>query len=103
MEEGEPSQTRFGSGSFEKGVSKIETSYRAISDSSTPILFQQAAFEILRLSALAIGGPAAFPSTPGSFTPLASATFTAPSSSADIRVALPVTLGPGYRSEESRV
>lgn len=44
----------------------------------------------------AIGGPAAFPSTPGSFTPLASATFTAPSSSADIRVALPVTLGPGY-------
>jgi hypothetical protein len=45
---------------------------------------------------VAIGGPTAFPDTPGSFTPLASATFTAPSSSADMRVALPVTLGPGY-------
>jgi hypothetical protein len=45
---------------------------------------------------VAISGPTGFPGTPGSFTPLASATFTAPSSSADIRVALPVTLGPGY-------
>jgi len=45
---------------------------------------------------VAIGGPTAFPGTPGSFTPLASATLTAPSSSADIRVALPVTLGPGW-------
>lgn len=42
-------------------------------------------------------GPTNFPTnSPASFTPLASATFTPPNPSADIRVALPVTLGPGY-------